>query len=348
MPALMGLRGFACVWVVLCHLVWLANHLSHAPSWLTFAPSAGWVAVDLFFMLSGFILAYMYTRNGTTPGYFPFLKRRLARIYPVHILVLVGVIAVYEGARHLGFSPPPFSWADLLRHLTLTQAWWGAHQDMWNPPSWSLSAEWAAYLMFPAILAATRLLKSPPAKVSVIIAMLLAFCLAMPLWADPVERSLVFGSHIPRAVWLFSVGMLLFQLNESHKRSPRWLGTAGDISFAAIGLILAACYLWQWPVWWVVLAFPLPLLAAARHQGYVARALSHHAWQKLGLWSYAIYMTHLTPLIILYKYLETHPLHLPLPAAIGLLLAITAALVAVGAAVFYLWETPARRWLSRA
>ena len=105
----------------------------------------GGYGVSLFFVLSGFILCHAYC--GTRwhqRSYLSFLGKRLARVYPLHVAVLLGTVLLYEAARPFGYNQPAFDLALFLRHLTLTQAWWDYTMGMWNQASWSISAEWFA------------------------------------------------------------------------------------------------------------------------------------------------------------------------------------------------------------
>lgn len=118
---------------------------------------SGYPGVDLFFTLSGFILAYNYLdRLGREPSMRAcgrFLWLRLARIWPVHFFTLNVMLALVIAARVAGIS---LNSAESIRYgpgayvenLTLTQVWWRPGPSF-NGPAWSVSAEWFAYLLFP-------------------------------------------------------------------------------------------------------------------------------------------------------------------------------------------------------
>jgi peptidoglycan/LPS O-acetylase OafA/YrhL len=128
----------------------------------------GYLGVDGFFLLSGFILARVHPEfsNGSA-GSFRFWGKRLARIYPVHLAVLVLLAAVAASGLALGIVPHDsgrFSLVALGQDLLLIQGWGVANQLAWNYPSWSISTEWAGYLLFPAFcFCAARLAKTPAA-----------------------------------------------------------------------------------------------------------------------------------------------------------------------------------------
>src|SRR5271165_7035382 len=118
MKALTPLRGLAALAVL---------------SWHAELPPRGYLGVDLFFLLSGFVMMHAYGQMQAGMGaYLQFLKARLARIYPVHLLVLVLLLPQLQ-------SSPAFSLGGLLSSLLLLQSPW--HSMCWNFCSWSISAE---------------------------------------------------------------------------------------------------------------------------------------------------------------------------------------------------------------
>jgi peptidoglycan/LPS O-acetylase OafA/YrhL len=159
---LTSLRFFAAMWVVLFH---------YWPNLRGFEPQAGlvgkgYLGVELFFVLSGFILCHVYL---TSVGegrfrYGAFLWNRLARVYPLHLATLLAMIMLAVGATLAGLQVDPniLDWASLPANLTLTHAWGLSPQAAFNHPSWSISAEWFAYLTFPVFAFAALKLKGRP------------------------------------------------------------------------------------------------------------------------------------------------------------------------------------------
>lgn len=122
------------------------------------------VMVDFFFVLSGFVIAASYGgAMKSLADYTLFLRRRLARIGPLHLAVLalfvLPAVALAFGlvrAQH----PDAFSLGALPAHVLLLQAWGAVNHEAFNGPSWSISAEWLAYLLFPALLMLSRRLSA--------------------------------------------------------------------------------------------------------------------------------------------------------------------------------------------
>lgn len=141
------------------------------------------LAVDFFFILSGFILTHTYLK-GYQDGKFSyrsFLIKRLARIYPVHIftLVLLSLFMLIEWSQSWPIRDV-FTWSDWIQHLLLIHAWSLADSLSYNIVSWSISAEWFAYLFFPIFLVCGLRLKNP-AKYLMLSAALMA---ALWIWFD--------------------------------------------------------------------------------------------------------------------------------------------------------------------
>ena len=169
---LTSLRFVAAYWVVVHHY-W--PHLAGAGAQPPLI-ARGYLGVELFFVLSGFILCHVYLPQFEEGRfrYRDFLWARLARIYPMHIATLVGMGAMAGAALAIGLSVDPnvLSLAALPANLTLTQAWGLAPVAGWNHPSWSISAEWFAYIAFPAFAGLTLAMRRWP---GVAVAAALAF-----------------------------------------------------------------------------------------------------------------------------------------------------------------------------
>jgi len=157
---LTGIRFIAAAWVLLYHLQGPLGvlGLGDVPVFSDVI-RVGRLGVDLFFALSGFILTHTYLMRmgqrfhlGATAR---FLWLRLARIYPVHLVMLiVAGVAVYAQARVTG-AELNRSWLnpiDFIKQLLLIQEWGPDPQRGWNFVAWSLSMEWLAYLLFPALV----------------------------------------------------------------------------------------------------------------------------------------------------------------------------------------------------
>ena len=96
-PSLTGLRGIAAAWVLLFHIGLQARYVDPLIGQvLSTVAGGGFLGVDFFFVLSGFVIALNYSGDAaptSVRSYLHFLKKRLARIYPVHVMVLLLLVA---------------------------------------------------------------------------------------------------------------------------------------------------------------------------------------------------------------------------------------------------------------
>ena len=157
--ALSGLRIVAAVWVVLFHFRPLLQQAS-PPLSEALAPilDCGAQGVDLFFILSGFVLTWNYLdRMGpawSTRATLHFLWLRLARVWPVYLVTMHLAVAWIIFTLNVGDFPSPvaatLTGPNYLRQLFLVQLWVVPYFDnsSWDGPAWSISAEWLAYLLF--------------------------------------------------------------------------------------------------------------------------------------------------------------------------------------------------------
>ncbi len=158
LEGLTTLRFFAAFHVILFHLN-VEGILTGGPWWYQNFASIGYVGVNFFFVLSGFILVYTYAASNLNP--LRFWRARFARIYPGYLFSLaVTAPFFFSTARHLNL--PFFAWS--MQHmmlasilaLTLLQSWIPQGALTWNPVCWSLSVEAFFYSMFPFLLKRTK------------------------------------------------------------------------------------------------------------------------------------------------------------------------------------------------
>ncbi len=148
--ALTALRGIAAWWVALYHL----NGVVAWPAPFQAVLNQGTLAVELFFIMSGFVLGRQYLLHfaGGVGGrrYWWFIGIRLARVYPLHLVMMMTFLAL-PLTLHLSGRPPvpTYAWWDFWCGLFLVQDWGFSAGLRWNTPSWSISAELFFYLLFP-------------------------------------------------------------------------------------------------------------------------------------------------------------------------------------------------------
>ena len=310
MNALTPLRGIAALTVLIFHITGGRFH--------------GYLAVDLFFILSGFVLMHAYGRIALTwPAIMGFLRNRLARIYPVHLVVLVALLPAY------GLTSQ-FSAGGLVSSLLLMQGPW--HVMCWNFFSWSISAEWHAYLVFPFLAVAINRRTNRGLMV------LLAVCALMVALAFQLHGpgNITNGPEILRLVLPeFAAGMILYRLYRT-AALPAWLAT--DAAFIATVGALVGCGIEGLPDSLCVMLLPVLLLSAARPGSLAARILAIRPLPYLGEISYSLYMVQIIPQIIIEVLLP--PLA---PALQDVIFIVGSFALAIPMSRFV--EYPARAWL---
>jgi peptidoglycan/LPS O-acetylase OafA/YrhL len=156
-PSLDGVRGVAILMVLVWHYV-ACQVTTHSGKMIQ-ELSLGWSGVDLFFVLSGFLIAGILIDHRSAPNYFQiFYIRRICRIFPVYFLVL-GAFVI---SSHIGyFSAPRFSWLvgapmPILSYVTFTQnffmGWSNSYGANWLGMTWSLAIEEQFYLVVPILI----------------------------------------------------------------------------------------------------------------------------------------------------------------------------------------------------
>ena len=340
--SLTGARGIAAWLVVLFHIRIAAG--SQLPDWLHPVLAKGYLAVDFFFVLSGFVLWLNYQqkfRDGGLAAAPRFICRRLARIWPLHAVMLAGAM-LFALALTLGGNPDDaqFPWLELPLHLLLVQNWGFTDSLTWNDPAWSISCELGAYLLFPLLVLAVDWRRFPPAALLLI---LIASGAALSL-ALQALGGLTMNTDIPRlgllrAVGEFAMGTMVAAIwCEWRQRSLRSLAPAIAVLLALSAATLALAR----EITSVAILWPPALLALALLDGSRFNPLRWAPVHYLGRISYSTYLVHYL-LFIAFKLLLHAAVDIPLVTLGGFLLLTFAASV-----VLHHWvEFPGQRLLNR-
>ncbi|GAA4376421.1 acyltransferase [Nocardioides caricicola] len=293
-----GIRAVAIVAVLALH--WF--------SWYVPIFHGGVIGVDLFFVLSGFIITTMLWR--TPSGWVPFMRRRLVRLYPALLGLVAGSVVLYAVVPWAPLDP-----AEVARRgvvvLTQLSSPYAAEQEgsLWLPAlqpfgqTWSLAVEWYFYALWPvAVIAARRRGWSARrlATVSVAVAAV-DYSLSLALgtfW-------FYFGPTARCAELLVGAALALWFLDRGRPTTTR--GTAP----AALALAAVAAYSLlgpdgDSPVYRYV-GVPLAVVAGVVliHTGYggqhgpVHRLLGHPWLATVGRHSYSLYLWHVVPFLLL-------------------------------------------------
>jgi peptidoglycan/LPS O-acetylase OafA/YrhL len=342
LDALTGMRGIAAWLVVLYHI--RLSLLSLVPVGVIRVLARGYLAVDVFFILSGFVLWYNYAprlRAGGLAEAGHFLWRRVARIWPLHIVILGLFVAFALMLVATGRDASVYPFGELPLHVLLMQNWGFTTDLTWNTPAWSISTEMAASLAFPLVVAAAVWERLPTLALAALAAAVLG---AIPLyfWAD---NDTVLGADIARLGLMrclleFTLGNLLCLL------WLRWRDRrhAAKAALAAAAVFLAAGLALRLPeTAFVPATFAALLMTLATGRGPVIRALGRPLLRYLGEISYSTYLAHMF-LWLAFKLAFVGPsLQLGWGQLGGFLLLVLAA----SAAFYHGVEKPAQRWMNR-
>ena len=290
--ALDSLRGICAILVVMFHMP-VASH------WRDWAlVQHGYLFVDYFFVLSGFVIAHAYAeRLKTARDGGRFMVRRLGRVWPLHVLMLGAFIGL-ELCRlwfHIDAATPfvrDRSIEAIFANLLLVQAWHILPSLTWNGPAWTLSAEVACYLIFAWLVLAA------PKRFRWIGAVLAVIGGIMVLMFARRWMNTTYDYAVPRAVYGFFLGCLLQGVWMRIPRPAGWAATALEI---ATVLIIGGFIAWaQGPVTVAVTVLFIGVVwVFAGEDGAVSRVLDHPALVTLGRWSFAIYMVHMFVLTVM-------------------------------------------------
>ena len=174
----------------------------------------GYLGVDGFFVLSGIVLALAHPAIQPLPAQAAsFWTRRLARIYPVHLAMILLLGMMLVGGLAVGLAPREperFGLVALLRSLTLTQAWGLSDRLAWNYPSWSISTEWAGYLLFPLLWPAVRGL--PGRMLAILPVLMLATLSAVAALLGDWRLNLTYAGALGRYFPEFVAGLAICRI----------------------------------------------------------------------------------------------------------------------------------------
>jgi peptidoglycan/LPS O-acetylase OafA/YrhL len=340
---LTSLRFFAAMWVVIYH--YWPNLTAVVPPLV----GKGYLGVELFFTLSGFILCHVYLDSvgGGQFRYGGFLWARLARIYPLHLATLVGVGVMALGAQAAGrtIDANVLSWSALPANLLMVHAWGLAPTAGWNHPSWSISAEWFAYLSFPLFAwSALRLRTRPWLAVAGALAALAAlYAVFQGLAGFPLTHATIAWGAL-RIVPCFALGCAVNLLWRAHAVRRRGFAGLGAF-FSGVGILFAAQL--SAPDAMLVALFGALIFSLASLTSSGETSGGGRLFVYLGEISYSIYMICIPWKLLFVNGVSTlfgyDKAHLPL----GVWLVFLGSVVPLAAISYHLIERPARGLMRR-
>ena len=309
------MRGIAALLTVIYHVDLMIGNggdmlvkRSH-----TMLLSRMYLMVDFFFILSGFIMFYVYGKmfssNVNKESFKKFTIARFARVYPLHFFTLGYCIVLFFISERMGIPKNPVLQTEnnffsiftntLLLHSMNFHNWFN-----WNHASWSISVEWWAYMLFPFLVAPISKMNS--SKKAIIAIMCFMGYLAIAFFIIPIvtiPKEIPFVKIDPsqlsinvayqygyvRCLCGFILGMIVYQAYHA-----KWLS-----NFIANGYILIVLTFiafismhFNLPDFVTIIPFPFILLCGAYGSNGIDNFFANKFLQRLGDWSFSIYLVH--------------------------------------------------------
>ena len=336
------MRGVAALLVAFYHLRY-SPATGAAWYWIFRLPfgGRGYLWVDFFFLLSGFILALRYGEECRVLNlrvYGTFLWHRIARIWPVHLVTLAA------GCAWVLWNAPGnrLPWQTVAANAALVHSWGHHFLPDLNFPSWSLSAEWGVYLVLPFYLLVAVGIRSVLAHGAICGGLLLL--LAWYAGTGSLDRLHEQGG-LGRCALEAAIGVSLWQI---YRRLPRNPASARAFDAAAFAIAISVVVVLVWTtndLYFVPLAAGLILCLSAA-QGRFTRLLCSRPLVRLGEISFSIYMVHAFVFNALYLVPKSFVSQVGITRGVGILILAHAVVIAL-AWMLYEWiERPAYRKLT--
>ncbi|GAA4409275.1 acyltransferase [Nibrella viscosa] len=363
------LRGIAALLVVVFHFNMLVMPVIDPA--VTQLHRRWYLLVDFFFILSGFIITYVYGswfEERVAGGVFRrYMAARFARIYPMHLVTLLWIIGLYSLIKAYGITLKPqdqvvFDTSAIPMHVLMVQGFNTVRSGTWNLPSWSIGSEWLLYLVFPGLMIGFRRLSSVGRYALLLVVAALYVYLEQSvrpgaplkpwLWRLPdTIDDITFPKSFLRCLAGFLLGMVT---HHAYTRAwgRQWIGRSR--TFAVLGICLIVSYHLLVPDTITIWFFPLLILSASFNNGRIAGYLQTRPLQRLGDWSYSIYMVHIP---ILFSFLAVQLINAPAqpapakPVEYGLVgpivcLVYVMLVLLVSSVTYRFVEVPARNYLN--
>ncbi|MBQ3555446.1 MAG: acyltransferase [Bacteroidales bacterium] len=362
-----GLRGVAAIMVLIYHIFEgfaFAEGVNGAGDGIIRTLNHGHIAVDFFFILSGFVISYAYDDRWNKMTLGGFFKRRLIRLHPMIVMgAIIGVVAfACEGFKTWTGETTPIGWVMLAMLLTMFMipAVPGASYEVrgngemfpLNGPSWSLFFEYIGNILYALIIRrlSTKLLTLLVVVLGVLHAWFYVFdisqynCVGVGWTIDTIN----FWGGLLRMLFPFTVGMLLARTFRPRKiRGAFWICSILLIVIFALPFIELKPELVSLNALYEVLciAFIFPFIVWIGACGGATDNYTSKINKFLGDISYPLYIVHYPIMYVFYKWLIKQEYY-SLEQTWLIPLVVVLSSIVLAYAVLKLYDEPVRRWLS--
>lgn len=306
------------------------------------------LAVDLFFAISGIVIAYTYQgRVRNFNEYSNFMLRRLARLYPLHLVTLFFYVAIGLLAL-LGFFQAndirKYNFDMLIPNFLLAHAWSPSGVISFNYVSWSISAEFFVYLLFPLI---SMSLANNLQRCTALLILVVGFAIVMSqIFFDDSFTRLTWNSGILRAVPSFAFGVFICQHRQYLLAKLANVNIAKIFHIACVTtaclMILGAPDYMILPVIWLLIACGFLCDISQRRTW-----LAHRYFSSYGYLTYSIYMLHTVIATIFIAVLFPKLFGVTMAARYVSVLLSFFILLALSWCSYHYFEHPLRRWIGK-
>lgn len=361
-----GLRGVAAILVLFYHIFEgfaFAEGVDGAGDGIIRTLNHGHIAVDFFFILSGFVISYAYDDRWGKMSTGGFFKRRLIRLHPMLVMgAVVGAIAfLVAGREQWGGETAPIGWVMTAMLLTMFMipAVPGAHYEVrgngemfpLNGPGWSLFFEYIGNILYALFI------RRLPTRILAVLAVLLGVVHCWFFVGDVSGYDMVgvgwtiddhnFWGGLVRMMFPFTVGMLLARTFRPRKvKGAFWICSIALVAIFAVpyikpghGISLNSLY----EVVCIALIFPLLVWLGASGS---ASGRTGKLNRLLGDLSYPLYIVHYPIMYLFYAWLIENDVY-TLQECWGVALLVIASSILLALLCLKLYDEPVRRWLAR-
>jgi len=305
LPGLTPLRGIAALGVAIFHFqVYLIRFIDKDKSMFV---DKLYLMVDLFFIMSGFLILHVYREQFvekiSMASFKKFIVARFARVYPLHLITLLLLISLYFLQRYDLDSF--YNLHAIASHIFLLHSFPLNNELTWNVPSWSISAEWWAYMLFPGLC--LFIAKNKKLGVSLLLLCIIACYILLlfyiprndiPTGGNRQNLDITYDYGFLRSIAGFTTGMLLYLFY-----SLSWVKKifSSDIFLGIyIVLIITALHLGLPDIIFIP-GFCILVLLVTCNRGKISFAINNKSLNFLGDISYSVYMIHFLLIIVLNK-----------------------------------------------
>lgn len=349
-----GLRGVAALTVV-----WFHVFEAYATSHLDQIINHGYLAVDFFFILSGFVVAYAYDDRWGRLSTGDFLKRRLIRLQPMVVMgaIIGGIMFYTQGCSVWDVSQVSLGLlvVSTLLNMFLIPATTGFEirgvGEMYplNGPSWSLLFEYIGNILYALLLRrfTTKVLAFFVAVAAVGLALFSIFgplgdiCVGFSMTGDNITGGFL------RLLFSFSAGLLLSRVFKPVKiKGAFWICSAAIVAVAAVPRIGGEEHLWMNGAYDAICAIILfPLLVLLGASGKTTDKTTTKICKFLGDISYPLYMVHYPFIYLYYAWVKNE--NLPFGESYLGATALFFGSIALAYLCLKLYDEPVRRFLAK-